>query len=184
MKVARLAKQTRVHRKLHSWISVSMVLFMLVMAITGILLAWKKQLKLLPKTQKSKVEQADQWIPVEEMARLGREFAQDSLGKSSEIDRIDIRPDKGIAKIVFKYHFTELQLDGFSGKVLSVAQRNSDLIEKIHDGSILDFLTNPDGEGFKISYSTLTGLALTILSLTGIFLWYNPRWIKHWKQKR
>lgn len=160
-----------------------MVLFMLVMAITGVLLAWKKQLNLLPKTRKSTSELVDQWIPVEEMARLGQKFVQDSLGKSSEIDRIDIRPDKGIAKIVFKYHFTEIQLDGFSGDVLSVAQRNSDLIEKIHDGSILDFLTDPDGEGFKIFYSTLTGLALLFLSFTGIFLWYNPRRIKRWKHK-
>ena len=101
MKVTQLAKQTRIHRKLHRWISVSMVLFMLVMAITGVLLAWKKQLNLLPKTRKSTSELVDQWIPVEEMARLGQKFVQDSLGKSSEIDRIDIRPDKGIAKIVF-----------------------------------------------------------------------------------
>jgi hypothetical protein len=160
------------------------VFFLLVIGITAILLAWKKEWGLIPKTQTTKVESPSNWIPLEKMMEIGQSFVRDSLQKSDLIDRLDVRPDKGIAKIIFKRHFTEIQVDGYSGEILSVSQRNSDLIEKIHDGSILDFLLVSDSEISKITYSTLTSIVLLVLCFTGFFLWYLPKAIKKLKRRQ
>ncbi|WP_262917631.1 PepSY-associated TM helix domain-containing protein [Cognataquiflexum rubidum] len=182
--ISKKAHQTRIHRRIHKWISIVFVFFLVVIGITAILLAWKKELGLIPKTQTTKVESPSNWIPLERMMEIGQTFARDSLQKSDLIDRIDVRPEKGIAKIVFKRHFTEIQVDGYSGEILSVSQRNSDLVEKIHDGSIFDFLMVSDSEISKITYSTLTSVVLLLLCFTGFFLWYLPKMIKKLKSRK
>ncbi|MCR9014698.1 PepSY-associated TM helix domain-containing protein [Aquiflexum gelatinilyticum] len=182
--ISKKAHQTRIYRRIHKWISIVFVFFLVVIGITAILLAWKKELGLIPKTQTTKVENPSNWIPLERMMEIGQTFVRDSLKKSDLIDRIDVRPEKGIAKIVFKRHFTEIQVDGYSGEILSVSQRNSDLVEKIHDGSILDFLMVSDSEISKITYSTLTSVVLLLLCFTGFFLWYLPRLIKKLKNRK
>ena len=73
-------------------------------------------------------------------------FFHDSVSQPfKRIDRIDIRPDKGIVKFTFKDHFKGLQLDGTTGKLLSIETRKSDFIEKLHDGSILDKIFGTGG---------------------------------------
>jgi hypothetical protein len=102
---------------------------------------------------------------------------KDSLGQdfSAEVDRIDIRKDKGIVKFNYLNHFSEIQLDGATGKVLSVNHRRSDFIEKIHDGSIIDFyLKTTDGQ-IKLFYTSLMGLGLIVFTITGFWLWYGPK---------
>lgn len=177
-KTSQIAVKTRIYRKIHKWISIPFVIFLLVIGVTAILLAWKKPLQLIPKTQETRVEVRSSWISLESMIQIGKAYMLDSLGKAADIDRVDVRPDKGIAKLVFKSHFTELQIDGFTGEILSVKQRNSDLIEKIHDGSIIDFLLGQNRENAKLIYSTLTSLVLILLCISGFYLWHNPRKIK------
>ncbi len=181
-KISQTASNTRVNRKIHRWISIPFAFFLFIISLTAILLAWKKELKLIPITQQSKVEFNPEWISMNAMIAIGQSFMRDSMGKAHLIDRIDVRPDKGIAKIVFKGNFTEIQLDGYSGEILSVSQRNSDLIEKIHDGSIIDFLFDSESENAKLFYSTITAVVLIFLCLTGFYLWYNPRKIKRLKK--
>jgi uncharacterized iron-regulated membrane protein len=181
--ISKTARNTRIHRRIHKVVSITLVVFLLIIGVTAILLALKKEIKLIPKTQTTKVENPRDWISLEQMINIGQIFMRDSIGKSNLIDRVDVRPDKGIAKIVFKKHFTEIQIDGFSGEILSVNQRNSDLVEKIHDGSILDFLMDSDAENSKIIYSTVTSLGLIFLCITGFYLWYNPRKMKKLKKK-
>lgn len=181
--ISKTARNTRIHRRIHKVVSITFVVFLLVIGVTAILLAWKKEIQLIPKTQSTRVENSGDWISLEQMINIGQAFVKDSLGKSDLIDRVDVRPDKGIAKIVFKKHFTEIQIDGFSGEILSINQRNSDLVEKIHDGSILDFLLDSDAESSKIIYSTVTSLVLIFLCITGFYLWFNPRKMKRLKNK-
>lgn len=180
-RISKIASLTRILRRIHKWISIPFLVFLLLIGITAILLAWKKELELIPPTQKTAVEVPGQWVDVEKILAVGASYMQDSLGKSPIIDRIDIRPDKGIAKIIFKEHFMEIQVDGYSGKILSVKKRNSDLIERIHDGSILDFVFQSNSEYSKLIYSTITSLVLVILGISGFYLWYNPIKIKRIK---
>lgn len=182
-KIPKLVNQTRISRRIHKWIGVPVAVFLIIVSVTAIMLAWKKEMRLIPKTQNSRVEVASNWVPIEQIIDSAILHMKDSVGKSSEIDRVDIRPEKGIAKVVFKRHFTEIQVDGYSGAVLSVSQRNSDLIEKIHDGSILDFIVGRDG-GVKHIYSTITSLFLIFLCVTGLILWYNPKAIKKEKSQK
>lgn len=182
-KISKIANQTRIHRRIHKWISIPFVLFLIIIGITAILLAWKKETGLIPRTQSTRVENPGEWISVEKIMHIGQNYMRDSLQRDSEIDRLDIRPEKGIIKIIYKFNFTEVQVDGYSGEILSVKERNSDLIEKIHDGSILDFIMESDSENSKLIYSTLTSLALIILGLSGFYLWYNPKKIKTIKKR-
>jgi hypothetical protein len=170
----RLSSSTRFYRKIHRWVAVPLMLFMLLMGITGLLLGWKKQTNLLPKTEKGQSNQSGQWISVDSLVQIAKNHATTVLKTSDEIDRIDIRPQKGIAKIVFTTHFTELQIDCQTGKILAVNTRKSDIIEKIHDGSLLDFWFNTTNDFIKLGYTTMLSLGLILLSISGFWLWYNP----------
>jgi hypothetical protein len=120
------------------------------------------------------------WLRPSEIVAIG-EQEMVKLGEDSEVDRIDIRPDKGTAKVTFKKHFTEVQVDGYSGEVLSIATRHSDWIEKVHDGSIVDFYTTGD-EGAKLTYSTLVSIGLILLACSGFYLWYYPKLLRKMKE--
>jgi hypothetical protein len=172
-------KSLRWLRVFHRWIGVPLVLFFLLIGITSILLAWKKKADLLPPTLKTKVEGRESWISPDEMINIAQTEIT-LLGLSNEVDRIDIRPDKGVAKVTFQKHFTEVQLDGYSGEVLSIETRHSDWIEKVHDGSIVDFYFGGT-ETSKLIYSTSTALGLILMSISGAYLWYFPKVIRKLK---
>ncbi|MFN8343801.1 MAG: PepSY domain-containing protein [Spirosomataceae bacterium] len=161
------------YRKLHKWVAVPLFLFFLLIGITGLLLGWKKQTGLLPPTKKGELAPTTQWISLDSIQNIAQRYAI-AKGELPEIDRIDIRPQKGVAKIVFVTHFTELQIDCTNGKIVSEARRNSDIIEKIHDGSIIDFWVKTDNDPIKLVYTSLLGIGLILLTVTGFFLWYNP----------
>lgn len=97
---------------------------------------------------------------------------------SVELNRIDIRKNKGVAKFLFEESNWEIQLDGASGEVLSIGKRYSDLIEDMHDGTILDNYLNTSNKQIMVFYTSLTGLALLIFTITGFWLWYGPKRLK------
>jgi uncharacterized iron-regulated membrane protein len=179
-KVQQKVKSLRWLRISHRWVGIPLVIFFFVIGITSILLAWKKKAELLPVTLKTKIELRQNWISPDEMIAIAMD-EMDSMGQSDLVDRIDIRPDKGVAKVTFQTHFTEVQLDGYSGEVLSVATRHSDWIEKVHDGSIVDFYFGQT-ETSKLIYSTGTALGLILISFSGFYLWYFPKVIRRLKR--
>lgn len=174
-------KSLRWFRNLHKWLGIPLIIFFFLIGITSILLAWKKKAELLPPTLETKNGHGE-WISPAEMVKIAESEMQ-KIGESTEVDRIDIRPDKGVAKVTFKTHFTEVQLDGMSGKVLSIETRHSDWIEKVHDGSIVDFYLGGD-EATKLTYSTLTALGLILMGVSGFYLWYYPKVIRRLKGKK
>jgi hypothetical protein len=146
-----------------------------------LLLTWKDELKLTPPSQK--ILQQHNLIGLEAIQNVALNFS-DSLKLDNTINRIDYRPSKGIAKVRFEYHFTEIQINCYSGEIVSVKQRTADLIEMIHDGSIIDYLFKSDSHYVKLLYSTLTSLALIILSISGFIMWLRPKQIKALKRKK
>ncbi|WP_297336278.1 PepSY-associated TM helix domain-containing protein [Algoriphagus sp.] len=173
-------KAIRWYRNLHKWLGLPLIVFFFLIGITSILLAWKKKAELLPPTMNTEIIEGT-WISPSQMVAFGEQEMK-NRGMDPEVDRLDIRPDKGVVKVTFKHHFTEVQLDGYSGKVLSVETRHSDWIEKVHDGSILDFYTSGN-ESAKLTYSTLTALGLILMSFSGFYLWYYPKLIRKLKEK-
>jgi hypothetical protein len=180
----RQAKWLRTFRWLHRKIAVLLFIFFFVISITGFLLGWKKDTGLLAPTQKGKSSLQASWLPVDSLSKLAFGFLRDSVSAelSTELDRIDIRPEKGIAKYVFKDHYWGLQLDCTTGGLLLIEKRSSDFIEDLHDGSILDSVFGSGGEGIKVGYSTIMSISLLMLTLTGIWLWYGPKVLRKSKK--
>ena len=175
-----LAKSTRWYRKTHRIVAISLFLFIVIMSSTGLLLAWKDQLGFKPATTKIN-ESTKQLISLSEIEHNAIQYI-DSLKLSTEINRIDYRPRKGIAKVRFEEHFTELQINCYTGEIVSEKTRTADFIEMIHDGSIVDYLLNLKANPIKLFYSTIIGLGLLFISFSGFLLWLKPKQIK--KNKR
>lgn len=83
-----------------------------------------------------------------------------------DIERIDIRPNKGIAKIKSKNNW-EIQIDIETSEIYSSNFRRSDIIETIHDGSFFS-------EIVKYGWFLPSGILLLVLSLTGIYMFFIP----------
>jgi len=154
---------------------------MLLLGVTGLLLTWKSELQFSPTTQN--VSSNKSLISLTQIEQNAIHYI-DSLNLDNTINRIDYRPSKGIAKIRFEHHFTELQIDCFSGKIISDKQRTSDIIEMIHDGSIIDHVFKSKSENTKLVYSSIASLGLILLSVSGFFLWLKPKQLKKYKQAK
>lgn len=179
----KIASATRAYRKLHKWVAVPLFLFLFLIGATGLLLGWKKNVGLLPPTASGADKDAATWVSIDSLQQIAMAHARDSLQKSDKIDRIDIRPGKAIAKIVFADHYSEIQLDCSTGEILAVNARYSDLIENIHDGSIMDVLFKTSGDQAKLAYTTFASCGLILLSFSGFWLWLNPTRIRKLKAR-
>ncbi len=175
-----LAKSSRWYRKAHRFVAIPLLLFVAIMSITGLLLAWKDQLQLKPPTT-TITSDGRALFSLDKIESNAIRYI-DSLKLSTEINRIDYRPRKGIAKVRFEKHFTELQIDCYTGKIVSQKTRTVTIIEMIHDGSIVDYVFDSNGKATKLFYSTLISLGLLFLSFSGFWLWLKPKQIK--KNKR
>ena len=175
-----LAKSTRWYRKTHRIVAISLLLFIVIMSASGLLLAWKDQLGFKPSTVKVTANKHS-LISLDKIQQNAIHYI-DSLKLSTKINRIDYRPGKGIAKVRFEDHFTELQINCYTGEILSVKTRTADIIEMIHDGSIVDYLLNFKMNPLKLFYSSIIGLGLLFISFSGFLLWLKPKQIK--KNKR
>ena len=109
-----------------------------------------------------------EWITFDAVARNATHAVDSATKNHNTIDRMDVRPDKGVIKVLFKEGYWEAQVDGKTGKVFSVAQRHADWIEHIHDGSIIS-------EVVKLIYTNILGLGLITLAVSGLWLWYGPK---------
>lgn len=176
----KITQQLRNFRKIHKILGITLAILLMISAITGLLLGWKKNVDLIqPPTQKGKSKELTDWKPVAELADIAQSaFSEAYPDKAAyEIDRMDVRPSKGIVKVLFDKGWWEVQVDGSSGEVLSIARRNSDWIEQIHDGSIIsDF--------FKLFSMNVLGIGLAIMILSGWFLWYGPKKFRRLKRQR
>ena len=173
------AKVLRVFRKVHRITGALLFVFFFIIAITGLLLGWKKHSGgiILAETQTGTSSDLNTWLPMDSLHNLAVSFLHQNISDDLgiEVDRIDVRPGKGVVKFSFTDHYWGLQLDGATGKLLNVEQRRSDFIEHIHDGTIMDNLLNTTSGLIKLFYTTIMGLALILFTVTGFWLWYGPK---------
>ena len=169
----------RRYRKFHRYFGLALAIFLLISALTGLLLGWKKDANWIqPPTQKGISKDLAEWKSLDELAKIGQTalVAYSPEQKGNKIGKMDVRPSKGVGKVVFKKGNWEVQIDGTSGEVKSIDKRYSDWIESLHDGSIIS-------DTFKLISMNLLGIGLTILSLTGFWLWYGPKLIRAMKRR-
>jgi len=177
----RLIKGLRKVRIWHRYLGLILASLLMVSAITGILLALKKDVAAIqPPTQRGEAKALSDWKSLDELTQLGQQalYTAHPDQKDNPADRLDVRPLKGVVKILFENDNWEVQLDGATGAVLSVDVRYSDWIESLHDGSIF-------GDIFKLTAMNFLGWGVIILASTGFWLWYGPRRLRglRWKRK-
>lgn len=156
----------RTLRKIHYWLSPALFVTVLVIAFTGSLLALKKDFdSLQPPTREGSVK----GLPERSLASLlvsAKALPGHAALEWRDIDRIDIRPRDGVAKVILKTR-TEIQVDLGSGVATETGYRTSDLLEAIHDFSIF-------GDWSKYAFSLGSGIALLVMTGTGGYLFVLP----------
>jgi len=155
----------KTNRTLHKWISIVIAIPLLVIFVTGVLLLVKKEFSVLqPPTMKG--QEQTPTIAFNQILTIVQSVKDVQVNSWQDIDRLDIRPNKGVIKIRTNNRL-EIQLDASSGKVLHVAQRNSDLIESIHDGTFFEKNAN-------LWLMLPVAIASIIMLITGIIMFLLP----------
>ena len=177
-RILKLSRNTRRYRRIHYYLGLSISLLLLISAGTGILLGFKKEVDALqPPTQEVENVVLSQWLSLSDLSLKAHEALNSKNPGNYLLDKMDVRPEKGIVKVIFMPDFWEVQVNGATGEILSVERRYSDLIEKIHDGSIIS-------DSFKLISMNILGVGVLVLVFSGLWLWYGPfiiRKIKHLK---
>lgn len=175
----RQAKLLRVFRKVHRTMGAILFVFFFLVAVSGLLLGWKKHTggAILPKSYQGVSTDQRDWLPIHVLHAKATAIARTQISPdlSLDLERIDLRPDKGMVKFVFIEGYWGIQLDCTTGELLHIERRRSDFIENIHDGSLLDYLFKTDNEQIKLVYTSTMGLALLTFTITGFWLWYGPK---------
>lgn len=162
------------NRTIHYWISIVVIAPLMLVSLTGILLHVKKHLAWVQPTEHA----ATPGRPTMGMAELVdiAAAAHPGVGAWDEVARIEIRPRRNLAKVVGADD-VEVQVDLGSGAVLQVAQRRSDWLESLHDGSFF-------GDVVKYGWFLPTAVLLLLSTLTGLVLFLLPYWRKAARRRR
>ncbi len=145
---------------------------------TGLLLGWKKNVEVLQHpTERGISEKMEEWLPLDSLVHIADKelIARKGMEISSQLDKLDARPDKGMVKIIYKDHYYSVQVDAVTGMVLAFEYRTSDLIEHLHDGTFIDNLFKIPGGIFKLIYTSILSVSLITFATTGFWLWYGPK---------
>lgn len=158
-------------RQIHYWISPFIIIPVMLIFTTGVLLQLKKQSNWIQPS----IDRISSNKPTMLKSYLdaAKSVPEAEVKSWDDIDRIDIRPDKGIAKIRSNNHW-EIQIDSKTAEVFSVKYRRSDIIESVHDGS---FFT----DYVKFGWFLPTGILLIIVSISGIYMFLLPLMLRNKK---
>ena len=156
-------------RQIHYWISPFIIIPVMLIFTTGVLLQLKKQSNWIQPS----IDRISSNKPTMLKSYLdaAKSVPEAEVKSWDDIDRIDIRPDKGIAKIRSNNHW-EIQIDSKTAEVFSVKYRRSDIIESVHDGS---FFT----DYVKFGWFLPTGILLIFVSISGIYMFLLPLMLRN-----
>ena len=167
-------KLSKFNRDLHRWGSLLIAIPLAIIIATGVILQLKKNSAWIqPATQTGSNNKPS--IDFDQILSISQQVQEAEVKNWEDIDRLDVRPGKGIIKVRCKNRW-EIQLDGSSGDVLQVAYRRSDLIESIHDGSFFH-------EQAKLWLFLPTAVILGGLWVSGVYLFFFPYFTK-WQRRR
>lgn len=154
------------NRKVHYWASFTIAVPLLVIICTGIVLQVKKQSAWVQPPEQVGTGTVPQ-IDLEGILAATRTARGEEVAGWQDIDRFDVRPGKGVAKVLLISGW-EVQVDLGTGEVLQTAYRRSDLIESLHDGSFFA------GDWTKLGLFLPTGITVLLLWLGGMWMWWVP----------
>ena len=158
------------NRRTHAWISICFAVPLVVIIITGILLQLKKQLPFVQPVERAGVTHEPVATPAQYLEAINRgKLDGDVTWK--DVQRVDIRPSKGIAKVILKSD-VEYQVDLGSGHILQRELRMSDFIESLHDGYFFA------GDISKLGVFLPAAIGLLVLWVSGIYMFWLPLVVK------
>ena len=121
----------------HKWTGIVLAIVLLNIAITGVFLLYKKDFEWIqPPTRRGTAVEGAKFITTEKLFEVVLAQGHPDFKTVEDIDRVDFRPGRRVHKVRSQQNDTEIQVDAISGKVLSVATRRSDWLERLHDGSL------------------------------------------------
>lgn len=165
----------RLNRNTHRWSSIIIALPFLVIIITGILLLLKKEFEYIQPAS-AKVDNNYPTLSFDKILSAAQSVEIAEVDSWQAIDRLDVRPNKGIVKVRTKSSW-EIQLDAQTGQVLKVAFRRSDIIEKLHDFTYWQDSAN-------LWFTLPVSITLVIIAITGIILFFLPYYRRHKNKQR
>lgn len=152
-------------RKIHYWLSLALMAPAIVIFSSGLLLQSKKFVGWIQPPERGGSEGRPA-VAFDDMLRTARGIPELAVHSWDDVDRVDVRPGKGMLKIVSRNRW-EAQLDASTGEVLQVAYRRSDWIESIHDGS---WFSRP----VKLGVFLPAAILLIVMWATGLYLFLLP----------
>jgi uncharacterized iron-regulated membrane protein len=155
------------NRKLHYWGAAIIALPLLLLIASGLLLQMKKHWGWVQPEEHRGSAKAPV-IELSDILRAIKEHQHPDVAVQGweDIKRLDVRPDRGVAKATLQNDF-EVQVDTGTGRIMQVAYRRSDLIETIHDGTFI-------GDWFKLGVVLPSALVLLFLWGSGVWMWLYP----------
>ncbi|MFT6242054.1 MAG: hypothetical protein ACJAQT_004157 [Akkermansiaceae bacterium] len=158
-------KLSKLSRLSHRWGSIIALLPITIIIFSGIVLQLKKESAYIqPPTQLG--AGTEPTIGFERILEVARTVPEAEIESWEDVDRLDVRPGKGVVKVQCKNRY-EVQIDTGTSEILQVAFRRSDLIESIHDGSYFN-------DHFKLWVFLPAGIVLAALVITGLHLFILP----------
>ena len=153
---------------LHKWTGIAISVVVVVTSVTGFLLLLKKEFAWIqPSTQQGEAGPPSAYISSERLFDVVLDQEHPDFRSLEDVDRVDLRPGKHVAKVRSERNDTEIQVCMTTGRVLSVDVRRSDWLERLHDGSMI-------GKPFHDYVMPVVALALLFLVFSGLWLWLEP----------
>ena len=164
-------------RKIHYWGAIIIALPLVITIGAGIILMLKKDIAWIqPSTQQGIERTAIPMASINDLFLAAKAVEQAGFTTWNELVRADFKPGKGVVKFISQTDW-EVQIDTHTAEVLQVAQRRSDLIESIHDGSYF-------GDWTKLWIFLPAGVILFVLWISGMYLFIITELAKVRKRKR
>lgn len=173
-------------RRFHNFLAPIFFVFFFLVSITAILLAFKSSFSnvLYQNSEIHFSKSIRKWMPLDSLepvvTQKVNEYTHSHFKRS---EKAEVKIDKGSLIYYYKGGIVA-QVNGESGDVINIDKKFGGIIQDIHDGAILDSVITTKDAYFKKLYSVIVGLALLIMTITGIYLWYKPIVIRKSKKSQ
>ena len=162
-------------RKIHRWGAIIVALPFLIVLITGLFLQLKKDFAWIQPETVEGVSNIPS-VSFDEILAVAKSVPEAEISSWEDINRLDVRPSDGMVKVRAN-NYWEIQIDTETGEILQSTYRRSDIIEMMHDGSWFH-------NSAKLWIFLPSGIIVTVLWVTGIYLFFVPVVSKRRNRKR
>ncbi|NOG55340.1 MAG: PepSY domain-containing protein [Planctomycetes bacterium] len=160
----------------HKWVGIIIAVVVLNFAVTGFLLLIKKQVAWIQPPENRGIAVNTFGVTFDDVLSACQSDPTLAVQTWEDVDRLDVRPGKGILKVRTANRW-EAQIDLSTGEVLQVAYRRSDMIESIHDGSIV-------ADWVRDWVLPAAAVSLMFLVFSGLWLWLEPAYRRAQRRRR